>query len=250
MTMTDPVYRDDAYARSCTADVVSANSDGICLSRTVFYPLGGGQPGDIGRLEWRGGGVEIVDTRKADNADEVLHIPAPGASLPPAGAEVTATIDWPRRHRLMRMHTALHILCGLIEGEVTGGQIGEWKSRLDFNLPDARLDKDALQTEITRLIADDRPVRVGWISEAELEENPGLVRTMSVKPPRGGGRVRTVEIEGVDYQPCGGTHVRATAEIGAVRVGKIESKGRQNRRVNIHLDVGDNDIQQANGAPR
>ncbi len=228
------IFRDDAYQRSCEAVVVSADETGIRLDRTVFYPLGGGQPGDSGVLRLADGGVlRIVDARKGESLDDVLHIPEEGAALPAPGSAVTAEIDWERRHRLMRMHTCMHILCSLIEGDVTGGQVGEAKGRLDFNLPDTQLDKEALTAALNRIIAEDHPVQPRWITDAELEANPQLVRTMSVKPPMGHGKVRLLEIEGVDLQPCGGTHVRRTGEIGPVAIGKIENKGRQNRRVNI-----------------
>lgn len=230
------VFREDPYAQSCEARVVAVAEDGIRLSRTVFYPMGGGQPGDVGRLTWDGGGVDIVDARKGSDHEDVVHVPAEGADPPAPGTVVTAEIDWQRRHRLMRMHTSMHLLCSLIEGDVTGGQVGERKSRLDFDLAGAQVDKDALTQALNGLIRADHPVRARWIGDDELDANPGLVRTMSVEPPRGSGRIRLIEVEGVDLQPCGGTHVRSTAEIGAVRIGKIESKGRQNRRINIHLE--------------
>ena len=230
------IFRDDAYQRSCAAKVVSAGESGIRLDRTVFYPMGGGQPGDSGILRLAdGSSLRIVDARKGEGPDDVLHIPEAGAALPAPGTEVTAEIDWERRHRLMRMHTCMHVLCALIEGDVTGGQVGDGKGRLDFNLPDTQLDKEALTAALNRIIEEDHPVRPRWITDEELAANPQLVRTMSVKPPSGQGQVRLLEIEGVDLQPCGGTHVRRTGEIGPVAIGKIENKGRQNRRVNILL---------------
>ncbi len=230
----EPIFRDDAYRRSCEAEVVSADETGIRLDRTVFYPMGGGQPGDSGILRLaEGGSLRIVDARKGESLDDVLHIPEEGAALPAPGTAVTAEIDWDRRHRLMRMHTCMHVLCSLIEGDVTGGQVGEAKSRLDFNLPDTQLDKEALTAALNRIIVEDHPVQPRWITDEELAASPQLVRTMSVKPPSGHGKVRLLEIEGVDLQPCGGTHVRRTGEIGPVAIGKIENKGRQNRRVNI-----------------
>ena len=228
------IFRDDAYQRSCEAVVVSADETGIRLDRTVFYPLGGGQPGDSGVLRLAdGGSLRIVDARKGESLDDVLHIPEEGAALPAPGTAVTAEIDWERRHRLMRMHTCMHVLCSLIEGDVTGGQVGETKSRLDFNLPDTQLDKEALTAALNRIIEEDHPVQPRWITDEELAASPQLVRTMSVKPPMGHGKVRLLEIEGIDLQPCGGTHVSRTGEIGPVAIGKIENKGRQNRRVNI-----------------
>lgn len=235
---TELIYRDDAYAREIAARVVAATPEGVVLDRTNFYARAGGQPGDVGALRWAGAEMAVADTLKGPD-DTVLHLPAPGAALPPVGAEVTAALDWARRHRLMRMHTTLHLLCSLISGAgVTGGQIGADKSRLDFDLPDPPT-KEALTEGLNALIAANHPVSERWISEAELDANPGLVRTLSVQPPRGSGRIRLVRIgpedAPVDLQPCGGTHVRATGEIGRVEVAKIENKGKANRRVSIVL---------------
>lgn len=231
------LFREDAYERSCSAKVVAVGPEGIRLDRTVFYPTGGGQPGDHGRIiTAEGRAIAIIDTRKGESGDDVVHVPEADAELPAVGSSVTAEIDWERRHRLMRMHSCMHLLCAVVSGDVTGGQVGAEKSRLDFNLPDTKLDKEAITSELNRLIAEDHPVRSSWISESELAAQPELVRTMSVKPPSGSGQVRVLEIVDVDLQPCGGTHVRSTAEIGPVRVGKIENKGRQNRRINIHFD--------------
>jgi misacylated tRNA(Ala) deacylase len=230
------LFRDDAYARSCAAKVTAVDERGIRLDATVFYPMGGGQPGDIGVLSLADGrSVPVINTVKGIAPDEVIHVVAPGTPLPEVGTEVTAEIDWQRRHRLMRMHSCLHLLCAVVPGEVTGGQVGDGKGRLDFNLPEAKLDKDHIEKELNRLISENHSVRPRWISDAELEARPELVRTMSVKPPAGQGQVRLLEIEGIDLQPCGGTHVAHTAEIGPVEVVKIESKGRQNRRVNLAL---------------
>jgi misacylated tRNA(Ala) deacylase len=233
--MTEPLFRTDAYTRECTARVLSADTQGIKLDRTVFYPLGGGQLGDIGHLVLPDGTrIDIVDTRKGPGGpDDVLHIPAENSTLPPPDTEITAVIAWERRHRLMRMHTCLHLLSAVIPGDVTGGQVSDGKGRLDFNLPDQTLDRDRIESEINRLIREDHPVRPRWITDEELAAQPELVRTMSVKPPIGYGKVRLLDIEGVDLQPCGGTHVAQTGEIGPVVVTKIESKGKQNRRVNI-----------------
>ncbi len=231
------IFRDDAYQTNCTAKVLGADESGIRLDRTVFYAMSGGQPGDSGVLRLADGReVRIVDTRKGEGLEEVVHIPEEGAALPAPGTEVEAEIDWERRYRLMRMHTCLHVLCAVIDGEVTGGSVGDGKGRLDFNLPDTQLDKEHVTAELNRLIDEDHPVRPRWITDEELTANPQLVRTMSVKPPMGAGKIRLLEIEGVDLQPCGGTHVRRTGEIGRVRVGKIENKGRQNRRVNVLFD--------------
>lgn len=228
------IFRDDAYCKSCEATVLSADEQGIRLDRTVFYPMGGGQPGDTGTLRLPGGEViRIIDARKGADHEDVVHIPEPGTALPAPGTPVTAEIDWQRRYRHMRIHSCLHLMCAVIAGDVTGGQIGDGKGRLDFNLPDTRLDKEQITAALNRLIAENHPVAPRWISDDELAANPQLVRTMSVKPPSGAGRVRLLEIAGVDLQPCGGTHVARTGEIGPVVVTKIENKGRQNRRVNI-----------------
>lgn len=232
----EAICRMDSYARSCEAVVVAANESGIRLDRTVFYPMGGGQPGDTGVLRLTDGReIRVIDAVKADGPDTVLHIPSPDSPLPTPGTRVTAVIDWDRRHRLMRMHTCLHLLCAVVPGEVTGGQISDGRGRLDFNLPETKLDKEEITSSLNRLIAEDHPVQVRWISDAELAARPELVRTMSVKPPTGGGRIRLLDIAGVDLQPCGGTHVSRTGEIGPVEVIKIENKGRQNRRINIAL---------------
>ncbi len=232
--MSELLFRDDAYLASCTAHVLAADARGIWLDRTVFYPQGGGQPGDSGVLRLADGrSVAIVDARKGESPEEVLHIPAPGAVLPAPGDAVAAEIDWPRRHRLMRMHSCLHLLSAVIAGAVTGGQIADGKGRLDFDVPGETLDKSAIAERLNALIAADHPTLPRWISDAELAARPELVRTMSVKPPVGQGRVRLLEIVGVDLQPCGGTHIRRTGEIGPVTVVKIENKGRLNRRVII-----------------
>jgi misacylated tRNA(Ala) deacylase len=230
--MSELLFRADAYLRSCAARVLRAEPGVIELDRTVFYPQGGGQAGDTGTLRRADGRrIAILDTRKGEAADSVLHIVAPAAELPAVGTEVTAEIEWQRRHRLMRMHTCLHLLCAVVPGAVTGGQVSDGKGRLDFDVPGDTLDKAVLSEKLNALVAADHAVAPRWISDEELAQRPELVRTMSVKPPMGQGSVRLLEIAGVDLQPCGGTHVRSTAEIGAVAVAKIENKGRQNRRV-------------------
>ncbi|HJO68871.1 MAG TPA: alanyl-tRNA editing protein [Rhodospirillales bacterium] len=235
--MTEEIFRDDPYARSCEAVVTALDADGIRLDRTVFYAEGGGQRGDIGRLSTADGrAVEIVDTRKHAATGEHLHVPAEGGPSLSPGDAVTAEIDWERRHRLMRVHTCLHLLCAVVPGGVTGGSVGPGKGRLDFDLPETALDKERIGVELNRLIQEDHPVGARWIGDEELARNPELVRTMSVQPPKGQGRVRLIDVAGVDLQPCGGTHVRTTGEIGRVRIGKIENKGRHNRRVNIALE--------------
>jgi len=231
--VTKELFRDDSYLRACDAVVTTVNANVVCADQTVFYPLGGGQPGDTGTLSWDGGSAKIVDTRYADGA--IGHILEDGAESPEPGTAVRLEIDWERRYRHMRMHTAMHLLGSVLRYGVTGGNISEAKSRLDFDMEDS-VDKEATGAALARLVAEDHAVSCRWISEEELDANPELVRTMSVQPPRGKGSVRLLEIDGVDLQPCGGTHVKSTAEVGAVRIGKVEKKGRQNRRVNIHLD--------------
>jgi misacylated tRNA(Ala) deacylase len=230
--MTELLFRDDAYLRSCTARVTAADERGIRLDRTVFYPTGGGQPGDTGTLRLAAGEtIAIADTVKGDGPDEVIHVPAPGTALPQPGTEVTAEIDWERRHRLMRMHTCLHLLCAAVPGAVTGGQVSDGRGRLDFDVPGSSLDREAIAARLNALIAAGHEVAPRWITDEELAARPELVRTMSVQPPSGAGRVRLMEVAGVDLQPCGGTHIRNTAEIGPVTIAKIENKGRQNRRI-------------------
>jgi misacylated tRNA(Ala) deacylase len=232
--MTDELFREDAYARRCEAEVTATLDGSVCLDRTVFYCQGGGQPGDRGRLLVAGGpALEVVDTARTDG--RIAHRLAEGSEAPGAGTSLIAEIDWPRRHRLMRMHSAMHLLCAAIAHPVTGGQVGEQKSRLDFDLQGEPVDNDEIAERVTRWIAEDHPISHRWVDAAELEARPELVRTMSVRPPTSAGRVRLVEIADVDLQACGGTHVRSTGEIGAVSVGKIENKGRQNRRISLTL---------------
>ncbi len=241
---TAHLYQDDPYLERCAARVswVGAIDDApaLMLDRTILYPTGGGQPGDTGNLSWDGKDAAIVATIKGPEAGQVLHVLGPDAVVPPLGAEVEAALDWERRHRHMRMHTALHLLSVVIPKPVTGGQIGAAKSRLDFDMPEAPEDKDAIEAALNALVEADLPVGYQWITDAELDANPGLVKTLRVQPPRGSGRVRLVRIgEGaaqVDLQPCGGTHVKHVGEIGRIVVGKIENKGKRNRRVNISLE--------------
>lgn len=230
--MTHLLFRDDAYLSTATSAVVRMEDNAVILRETIFYPAGGGQPGDRGVLSWEGGSLEIVDTLKDKAGGDVVHVAAPGSVFPREGEEIRLTLDWSRRHAHMRMHTCLHVLCALVDGAVTGGQISTEKGRLDFNLAQSP-DKVELEAALNRLIADDIPVTSRWIEDAQLIANPDMVRTLSVKPPMGTGRVRVVDIAGVDSQPCGGTHVRSTGEIGPVRIGKIENKGKQNRRINV-----------------
>lgn len=235
---TLPLFRDDAYLRRCDAVVLAVNErGGIVLDRTVFYATSGGQPGDTGRILIGDTGLPISATVYGEGKAEVVHVPAGAETLPAAGTPVVAEIAWERRHQHMRMHTALHLLCSLLAYPVTGGSIGAEESRLDFDISDAgAVDKDELTERLNALVVADHPVSMRWISDEELADNPGLVRTMSVKPPAGSGRVRLVAIgaEGaIDLQPCGGTHVRSTGEIGPLVVSKIEKKGRQNRRIRL-----------------
>jgi misacylated tRNA(Ala) deacylase len=235
---TDCLFREDSYLQDCDARVVAINPDGgIVLDRTVFYAASGGQPADRGSLSTAAGAViPIANVVYTDPGKTVIaHIPAPGSPAVAVGDTVKAAIDWPVRHARMRMHTALHLLSAVLPYPVTGGSIGEAESRLDFDIPEAGLDKDAIGAKLAEMIAAGAAVTSRWITDAELEANPALVKTMAVKPPMGTGQVRLIEIAGLDLQPCGGTHVRSTAEIGAVRVTQVEKKGKQNRRVRLAL---------------
>lgn len=231
--MTEELFREDATLRECEAHVVAVDAAGIRLDRTVFYPHGGGQAGDAGLLRLPGGGeVPIVDTKKGASPGEIVHVPAPDADLSALSVDtaVTACIDWRRRHRHMRFHTATHLLCALVPHPVDGCSITADYARLDFHMTEP-LDKVVLTQGLTRLVSEVHAVAHRWITEAELDANPQLVRSMSVQPPRGQGRVRVLEVTGVDLQPCGGTHVSNTAQIGAVVVTKIEKKSAKTRRV-------------------
>ena len=237
--MTEQLYRTDAYLRDCTARVVGVNDrGGIILDRTVFYAASGGQPGDKGAIEIDGiGPCPIAATVYDADKTTIVHVPAEGSARPEPGQSVRAVLDWDNRSKLMRMHTCLHLLCSLVKFPVTGGQIGIDEGRLDFDIEDASaVDKDKLTADLNALIAADHPVTERWITDDELDANPGLVRTMTVKPPRGTGKVRLVLIGdsgAVDMQPCGGTHVKRTSEIGPVAVSKVEKKGKLNRRIRV-----------------
>jgi misacylated tRNA(Ala) deacylase len=232
--MTETLFREDAYLKDCEATVTASGGGAIVLDRTVFYPTGGGQPGDTGVISWDGGSARVIDTRYGDDG-EIRHLTAEGADLPAAGSTVTATLDWDRRYRHMRMHTALHLLGSVLQYGVTGGNISADKSRLDFDMEDT-IDKERVTADVQALIDGNHAVTCRWITDEELEAQPELVRTMSVQPPKGAGQVRLLEIEGVDLQPCGGTHLKSTGEVGRVRIGKVEKKGKRNRRVSILLD--------------
>ena len=231
---TELLFRDDAYLKSCEARVTAVSQRGIELDRTVFYAAGGGQPGDTGWLRRAdGAAVRIVDARKGDAPDTVLHLPEPGAPSLAPGDAVSAEIDWERRYALMRIHTCLHVLSCVVVAPVTGGNIAADKGRLDFDIDMSQLDAQHIEREVNALIARKADTETVWITDAELDARPDLVKTMSVQPPRGAGRIRLLRIPGIDLQPCGGTHVRNIGEIGAVRVLKIRSEGRRNKRVEI-----------------
>ena len=236
--MTEFLFRDDSYLTSADARVVEVMPEGgVVLDRTVFYAASGGQPGDIGVIEADGATLPVATTIHPDgDKTRIVHVPADGQSIPlSTGQAVTARLDWDRRHRLMRMHTALHLLSVVFPFPVTGGSIGEDKGRLDFDMSAVPDDLTALEARLNEMVAADHAVTSEWITDAEMEANANLIKTMKVKPPMGQGRVRLIRIGDVDLQPCGGTHVRATGEIGPLRIGKIEKKGAQNRRVALHF---------------
>ena len=233
--MTELLFRNDAYLTDCTAMVTGHTPEGgIIVDRTVFYPTGGGQPGDNGRITWDGGALTIATAVKVEGGAVAL-VPSEPRAMPGVGTRLHTVLDWTRRHRHMRVHTALHLLSVVIPLPVTGGQIGVDRGRLDFDMPDAPGDIAAIEAALNRLIDRDLAVTDEWISDADLLANPGLVKTLSVMPPIGQGRVRLVRIGQIDLQPCGGTHVARTSEIGRIAMGRVEKKGRQNRRVTVEL---------------
>jgi misacylated tRNA(Ala) deacylase len=233
---TELLFRDDAYLKTATARVIAVHERGVELDRTIFYPQGGGQTGDTGVLVRASGErIAVADTRKGDALDSVLHVLAPDAPRPEIGEDLTLAIDWERRHALMRLHTALHVMSCVVVAPVTGGNIAPDKARLDFDIDMSLLDAERIARETNALIARGIATETVWITDAEMDARPELVKTMSVQPPRGAGRVRLLSIPGIDLQPCGGTHVANIAEIGAIRVLKIRSEGRRNRRVEIAL---------------
>jgi len=233
-------YQQDAYIQQLITRVSAINErGGIILQDTVFYPTGGGQPGDSGLIRWAGGEIRIATTVRDRETGDIVHVPFDDQPLPEAGTEVTAIIDWQKRYRHMRMHTALHLLSAVIPCGVTGGQIGSDKSRLDFDVGERQLDKEAIEIELNRLMAEDHRVSTRWVDDTYLENNPELVKTLSVQPPKGAGKIRLLQIGEddaiINLQPCGGTHVKRTGEIGQLRVLKIENKGKRNRRVQVAL---------------
>ncbi|MBT7731561.1 MAG: alanyl-tRNA editing protein [Rhodospirillaceae bacterium] len=234
--MTKELFREDAYSQVCDAEVCQVTSEGLILDQTIFYPEGGGQPGDTGSIvKLDGLEMKVLNTLKTPHG--ILHMIEGQFDGTSIGDRVKVNINWERRFMHMKMHTALHLLCSQVEGAVTGGAIGAQKSRLDFDMPGERPEKEDLEQRMNNLINLDHSISISWISDEELKNNPDLVRTMSVKPPMGSGQVRMICIgENVDFQPCGGTHVKSTAEIGVIRIAKIENKGRQNRRVHLTID--------------
>ena len=233
---TKLLFHDDAYLKTCQATVITCGEEGFQLDQTVFYGQGGGQPGDTGFLTFTNGSkIEIVDTVRSKCGKHLLHVPGAQQMIPAPGTTVIATIEWSRRHRLMRMHSCLHLLSAVIDGMVTGGQVGLAESRLDFDIPTINLDRLEITTALNKLIEEDYQIIPRWAHRDELSRNPTLVKTMSVKPPEGGSLVRLIDIGGADLQACGGTHVARTGEIGLVEITKIKNKGRHNRRVTIAL---------------
>lgn len=237
--VADALFRDNAYLKSAEAKVVAVNERGIFLDRTVFYATSGGQPGDIGALACADGErIAIIGTVTGETKDEIVHLPAEGTRLPAVGEMVTAEIDWERRLKLMRMHAACHLLTVVCPYPITGASVGEEESRVDFDLPDAGVTRETVSEQLMELVRADHPIFTRWIAEEELATNPDLVKSKNVRPPAGSGRIRLVCIgEGgsIDTQPCGGTHVASTADIGEIHIGKIEKKGRENRRFRIRF---------------
>ncbi|MEP6020950.1 MAG: alanyl-tRNA editing protein [Paracoccaceae bacterium] len=237
--MTQPLFHADAYMRSCDA-VVSEHTDegGLILDQTIFYPTGGGQPGDSGDITFNGQQLGIASAIKGQG-DQIILVPAEPRSLPAVGQPVRQELDWVRRYNLMRVHTALHLLSVALPFGVTGGSISADRGRLDLDMPDAISDKEAVEKTLNDFVAQDLPITEEWITEAELDANPQMVKTLSVQPPRGKGRIRLIRIGAgdatIDLQPCGGTHVKRTGEVGPLKIGKMQKKGSRNRRVYLHI---------------
>ena len=235
--MTDTVFQRDSYLQELQAVVTGVDAELVGLDQTIFYAEGGGQPGDTGTITGpSGASLIVVDTRKGEAPGSIRHQLESAQHGLQVGDAVSLVIDWERRYRLMRMHTSMHLLGSLIPVPVTGGKVGVEKSRLDFNLGDHQLDKEDLTVRMNKLVQAGHDVHLEAITETELDQSPGLVRTMSVQPPRGVGDIRMIRVLDVDYQPCGGTHVKNTSEIGPIRISKIENKGKQNRRVHLVLE--------------
>jgi len=233
---TELLFRDDAYLKTATARVVAVRDGQVELDRTIFYPLGGGQPGDTGILVRENGErIAIVDTRKGETPGSVAHLVAAGSTLPETGESVSLEIDWPRRYAVMRLHTALHVMSCVVIAPVTGGNIAPDKARLDFDIDMTLLDAGKIEHGTNELIARGVATESVWITDEELDARPELVKTMSVQPPRGAGRIRLLRIPDIDLQPCGGTHVANIAEIGGIRVVRIRNEGKRNKRVEIVL---------------
>ena len=237
MNATERLYEEDSYLKDCTAEVVASEAGLFRVNRTVLYAEGGGQPGDSGAVTLPDGQelAIVKSVKQPGNPNAVLHYLQDADAVLEVGSQVKLAVDWARRHRLMRMHSALHLLCAQVSAGVTGGSVGDGKGRIDFNIGADGLDKERINDGLNELVARDLEVAARWITADELDENPDLVRTMEVQPPRSGGKVRLIEVQSADLQPCGGTHVKRTSEIGALVVGKIENKGKQNRRVNIRF---------------
>ncbi|MGA0795580.1 MAG: alanyl-tRNA editing protein [Quisquiliibacterium sp.] len=231
---TELIFRDDAYQQSCQARVLAVADHRVELDRTVFYPAGGGQPGDTGALRLADGReLRVIDTRKGEGADSVVHLLDPAGPMPAIGEGLEAVLDWERRYAHMRIHTCLHVLSCVVVAPVTGGNIAADKGRLDFDIDMSLLDAQRIETGVNELIARAVDTETVWITDEQLDAQPELVKTMSVQPPRGAGRVRLLQISGIDLQPCGGTHVRNIGEIGRIKVLRIRSEGRRNKRVEI-----------------
>lgn len=236
MSKTLPLFRDDAYLQTCVAEIIDVRDQGVILDQTIFYPMGGGQPGDTGYLVLESGEpINVIDTVKGGLPGEIIHVLDPQGAKPNLKTKITAVLDWERRYTHMKMHTALHLLSAVLPYPVTGGQVGAERSRLDFDIPEMAMTKEEITEKLHVMIQGDYPVDAASITDDELNKRPELVKTMSVKPPVGSGTVRLIKIENLDLQPCGGTHVRRTKEIGSIEVIKIEKKGRQNRRVVLGL---------------
>ena len=235
--MTEEIFCEDPYAKSCDAKILTVDENGIELDQTVFYYESGGQPGDWGSLSIKSTRIiNIVDTQKDKSNGRIIHIPGSRALPLSVGDVVSADIDWKRRYRLMRMHSALHALCAVVPAQVNGAKVDVERSRIDFNPDGVSVEKISIQSAVDTLIAEDRPIVARWITDEDLVRQPELIRSMSVAPPMGTGRIRLIDIDGVDLQPCGGTHVASTKEIGKLVIGKVENKGKYNRRVNVRLE--------------